>query len=147
MCAFARACLALAYRFASCQKFRHLDHPSKFMASKTFAFWKTEQRLKFPQILDFENLDFFIGRRAYHCFHGLLTVFSFILFNVDLWCLKNLATTNFLAFSWCLCCKMPFGCQFATYIFYITLGPVAIVHTKLLCTVFARLWTIPYIKV
>ena len=105
MCAFARACLALAYRFASCQKFRHLDHPSKFMASKTFAFWKTERRLKFPQILDFENLDFFIGGARLSLFSWSDTFLKFILFNVDLWCLKNLATTNFLTF--CIFIESP----------------------------------------
>lgn len=64
MCVFALACLPLAYRFASCQKFRHLDPSSKFMASKTFAFLKNWTELEIPKSSNFgffENLDFSLG--------------------------------------------------------------------------------------
>ena len=72
MCVFALACLPLAYRFASCQKFRHLDPPSKFLASKTFAFLKNWTELEIPNSSNFGffwKFGFFIGGRAYQRFH------------------------------------------------------------------------------
>ena len=53
-------------------KFRHLDPPSKFLASKTFAFLKNWTELEIPNSSNFGffwKFGFFIGGRAYQRFH------------------------------------------------------------------------------
>ena len=99
MCVVALACLPLAYRFASCQKFDTSIPLPNFWLLKRLLFCKTEQSWKsqIPQILDFLKIWIFDWGARLSTFSWMDTILGYILKKLNLYSLKNLATINFSA--------------------------------------------------